>query len=92
MAHAVPEPAVTQLDGEGDTHMEEFQEESPQAAVNASGPSKWQSSPSQQNKSKKLNSGISRGIKKNLNSEFDLLDTLSDGSRGYSPLAVGNAL
>ena len=91
---AVPEPdaAATQLDGEGDTRTEGSQEDSAQATANVRGPSKRQTSPSQRNRAKKLNSGISPGTKKNLNSEFDLLDTLPNGSCGYSSLAVGAAL
>ena len=45
---AVPEPVATQLDGEDDTRVAESQEDSAQAAVSVSGPSKRQSWPSQQ--------------------------------------------
>ena len=90
----VPEPdaAATQLNGEGDTRVEGSQEDSEQATAKVSvALLRGRLRLAGATELKSLTPGFRQGRKK-LNSEFDLLDTLSDGSCGYSSLAVGTAL
>ena len=90
--------AVTQNDDEvaEDAEMQDVKEAT--QASSAGGASKRASSPrtaaaaAAASTTKRPALGLSPDAKRKLNSEFEILDTLSDGSCGYSSLAVGAAL